>query len=201
MHSRYSLLFSLLMAVMLALAGCTSGPQVRSSSAPGWDFSEARTFSFVPEPSTNRAGYHTIITMQLMFSSRREMELRGFEFVADPAEADLLVNFHTQLDERIRVRNVPDPWAHRGFWDHRTGWYHPWPAHSAWPRSTRVEVDQTTEGMLNIDLIHAGTNMLVWEGVATQQVTARTLSDIGPSLDTAVHAVFQQFPVAVRPLP
>lgn len=198
MISRPDLRYLALIAILLILVGCAAGPQLRSNAAPGYDFSQARTFAFFPEPSTNRAGYHSIVTQQLMFSSRREMELRGLEFVDNPEAADLLINFHTQLDDRIRVRTVSDPWVNQRFWDHRNGWYQPWPAHRNWPQpSTRTEVQQTTEGSLNVDIIDARSNMLVWEGIATQRVTARTLNGIGPALDIAVHEIFSRFPLPV----
>lgn len=184
--------------VSLLLAGCATGPQIRSSAAPGVDFGAFRTFSFYAELGTDRAGYHSLVSQQLMFSARREMEVRGFEFVPDPAEADLLINFHGQLAEQVRVRTTPDPWMNQSYWNHRRGFYQPWPGHRSWPSHSNVSVDQFTEGQVNVDVVQASRQMLVWEGVASRRVTQRTLSDVGPALDGAVHQMFQTFPVAPR---
>jgi hypothetical protein len=35
------------------------------------------------------------------------MAVRGFQFVADPVELDLLINFHTQVAEQIRGCQMP----------------------------------------------------------------------------------------------
>lgn len=179
----------------LALTGCATTANVRSGSAPNVDFAGYRTFSFVSPLSTDRAGYHTLVSQQVMASSRRELEVRGLEFVADPGQADLLVNIHAHVNERLRVRSTPDPWVGRGYWNHRRGRYEPWMGHSRWPSHSRFEVDQISEGRLSVDLVDRRLNSLVWEGVAEKRVTQRTMNEVGPALDSAIHEVFAQFPV------
>ena len=107
--------------LVLAAAGCAITPDVRTNSAPGVDFKQFRTFSFLPSLSTDRAGYHTLVSQQLTFSTRRELEVRGLQFVADSAQADVLVNFHADVSEQLRVRSVPDPWVGQSYWNHRRG--------------------------------------------------------------------------------
>jgi hypothetical protein len=58
-----------------------------------------------------------------------------------------------------------------------------------------VEVDQVSEGRLSVDLIDRSQNTLVWEGVAAQRLTQRTMNDLGPAMDTAIHEIFAQFPL------
>lgn len=180
----------------LALAGCATSPTVRTESAPGVDFAAYRTFSFVSPLSTDRAGFHSLVSQQLVFSTRRELEVRGLVFVANPDDADMLVNFHAHVAEQLRVRSSPDPWVGPGYWNHRTGRYQPWRGHSGWPSHSRVEVDQISEGRLSVDLIDRRQNTLVWEGVAAQRLTQRTMNDLGPAMDAAIHEIFVQFPVA-----
>jgi hypothetical protein len=177
------------------LSGCAIKPDIRTDAAPGVNFLEYSTFSFYPSLSTDRAGFHSLISQQLMFSTRREMEVRGYKFVADPNEADLLLNFHTHVADQLRVRTVPDPWIGTSYWNHRRGFYDPWWGHSRWPSHNRVEVDQVSEGRLSVDVIDRQRNMLIWEGVASQRLTQRTLNDLGPALDEAVHLMFRRFPV------
>ena len=184
-----------------ALAGCAVSPDIRTDSAPGVDLRDFQTFSFFSPLSTDRAGFHSLVSQQLMFSTRREMEVRGFQFTPNPAEADVLINFHTHLAEQIRVRSVPDPWTGPSYWHHRRGFYDPWrghgrwPSHNQWPSQSRVDVDQFTEGRLSVDMIDRRQNMLVWEGVASQRLTQRTLNELGPALDDAIHEMFRMFPV------
>lgn len=189
-----------LLAILLA-TGCSSGPQVRHAVAPDVDLATTiQTFGFFPELSTDRAGLHTIVSRQLVSSTRREMEVRGFTYVENPANADVLINFHAHLSEQFRVRSTPSDmhWHGNTFWHHRRGFYDPWPGHRRWPTHSTVEVDQFTEGMLSIDIVASGSNVLIWEGVATQRLTQRTLNDLGPALDRAVHEIFQRFPAPPR---
>lgn len=185
----------LVLLAALAVAGCASSPTIRTEAAPGVDFGAYRTFSFVSPLSTDRAGFHTLVSQQLVFSTRRELEVRGLEFVADPAEADLLVNFHAHIAEQLRVRSTPDPWVGPTYWHHRRGFYDPWRGHSRWPSHSRVEVDQITEGQLNVDIVDRRLNMLVWEGVASQRLMQRTMNDLGPAMDSAIHDMFRTFPL------
>lgn len=185
----------LVLLAALALAGCASSPTIRTETAPGVDFGAFRTFSFVSPLSTDRAGFHTLVSQQLVFSTRRELEVRGLEFVADPAAADLLVNFHAHVAEQLRVRSTPDPWVGPTYWHHRRGFYDPWRGHSRWPSHSRVEVDQITEGQLNVDIVDRRRNMLVWEGVASQRLMQRTMNDLGPAMDSAIHDMFRTFPL------
>ena len=56
---------AMLTAVALAalvVAGCASGPKVRSDAAANVNFSGFKTFAFMPEPATDNAGYATLIT-------------------------------------------------------------------------------------------------------------------------------------------
>ena len=176
--------------------GCSTGPQIRSATAPGADLgNDYRTFSFFAELSTDRAGYHTILSRQLVSSARREMEVRGFTFVEQPAQADLLINFYTDVSDQFRVRTTSQHWHGDSFWGHRRGFYDPWPGHRHWPSHSTVELQQFSEGSLSVDIVATASNMLVWEGVATTRLTQRTLNDLGPALDNAVHRMFQRFPV------
>lgn len=185
---------------LLLTTSCANRPQLRTDSAPGFDFSQPTTFAFFDELSTNRAGYHSLLTQQLMFSTQREMEVRGFRMVEKTADPDLLINFHVDVADTIRVRNVPDRMSGPQFWNHRRSMYGPWPGHSRWPQPSRwprdrVEVTQETRGVLSIDLVDARSNLLVWEGVANKRLTQRTLNQLGPALDSAVHDLFARFPV------
>lgn len=185
----------LLLAAAVLLAACASGPQIRASSANDVDFGAFRTFGFLDSLSTDRAGFHTLVSQQLIFSTRREMEVRGLQFVADPAQADVLINFYVDAVDQVRVRSTTNRWSGPTYWNHRTGFYDPWRGHRGWPRHSTLTVDEFTQGMLSVDVIDARQRTLVWEGVASKRLTQRTLNDLAPALDDAVHRLFGEFPI------
>lgn len=197
-HSGHSMRIAVLLATAVLLSACTSGPQVRTSGADHIDFGAFRSFSFFNNLSTDRAGYHSLISQQLMASTRREMEVRGLEFVTDPAQADLLINFYVDVGTELRVRNTGPMWTGPTYWDHRRGFYDPWRGHRGWPAASGVDVQQITRGTLNVDVVEASRNVLIWEGVASRRLTQRTLNDLGPAMDEAVHYIFREFPVVPR---
>ncbi|MFP4208362.1 MAG: DUF4136 domain-containing protein [Wenzhouxiangella sp.] len=177
--------------MLLLLTACATGPAVYTTAAPGADLSRYQRFAFVEPLGTDRAGYASIVSQQLTFSTRRELELRGLEFVDQAGQADLLVNFFGHLDEQIRTRQVADPFYGPSFYNFRYGFYNPWPSYSI-----STEVQQFSEGTLVIDLIDARTNQMVWEGTARNEVSEKSRREAASRLDDAVKRIFADFPVA-----
>lgn len=181
------LLFSLV--CLLLVTGCASGPTIRSNVDPSANFHAFHTFSFFQPLSTDREGYQSLISQQLVASAQRELEARGLR--RDDTHPDLLINFSADLDERLRVTQMPSP-ATRGFNRHRHGLY------STWPTYQRTEIRQYTRGTLGIDVVDAARRQLVWEGVALSRVTQSTTNNLGPVLNDAVIEIFREFPLLPR---
>ena len=173
----------------LLLSACASAPQIETRQAPDAEFSRYDTFAFVDPLGTDRAGYASLISRQLKFSIRRELEMLGFEYTEEPAQADMLVNAHTHLDEKIRARQVADPLMGPTYWDYRYGFYTSWPSYS-----TRTELTQYSVGTLTIDLVDARDRVMVWEGFARNEVSEKTRRDAAKGLDEAVASIFARFP-------
>lgn len=171
------------------LAGCASGPTVRSNVDPSVDFNRFRTFAFLQPLSTDREGYQTLVSQQLVASAQRELEARGL--VRSDDNPDLLVNFSADLDQRLRVTQVPVA-AGAGMGRHRHGLY------GTWPTYQRTEIRQYTKGTLLIDVVDAARRQLVWEGVALGRVTQSTTNNLGPVLNDAVVEIFREFPLPPR---
>jgi hypothetical protein len=179
-----------LAGIALTAAGCASTPDVRVNSDPTANFSKYRTFGFADPLGTDRGGYPSSVSQHLNTTARTQLEARGLRYVeSDP---DLVVNFGAALDQKYRVSSTPTPTMGVGYYGYRTGMYAAYPMYQ----------DQTTvtpynEGTLNIDIADARRRQLVWEGVVRATVNDKTLSNIGPVLDTAVANAFAKYPVPV----
>ena len=174
---------------LLALAACSSGPDVRALSDPSANFSQYQTFGFMTPLGTDKAGYRSVVSQQLSDSTRRQMEARGFRY--DPASPQLLVNFNANLNDKMRVTTVPEPvMGGYGYYGYRRGFYSPWPMYSE-----RTEVTQFSEGTLTIDVVDAARKQMLWEGTVTKSVTSKDMQNVNAALDTAVAAAFTKFPV------
>lgn len=183
---------ALVIAALILVAGCaSSGPTVRAISDPAVDWTQFQTFAFHSPLATDRDGFQTVLSQQLMASTRRELEARGLRY--DPDSPQLLVNFATNIDERLDVTTVPAPmgptWGSP--WGWRSGFYQPWPAHPV----NETRVTQYQQGTLTIDVINPATRQLVWEGVVTDRVSQNIIRNPGPTLDAAITASFVEFPV------
>jgi hypothetical protein len=179
-------------AGLLALAGCATGPQVRTDYDRSADFTQYRSFAFASPLGTDRAGYQTIVSQHLKAATQRELEARGLR--RDDAAPQLLVNFNAQLSDKVRVTTVPGPaWGMgygRGYYGYRAGLYSAWP----WYRDETI-VTPYQEGTLNIDVVDAARKQLVWEGVVIGTVTQAALDDVQAAIDAAVAAAFAKYPV------
>lgn len=187
MLNKANFIFFILAALLLT--ACASAPRIETMQAPGVDFSDYESFAFVDSLGTDRAGYASLISRQLKFSIRRELEMLGFTYAEEQAQAGMLVNAHTHLDEKIRAREVADPLMGPTYWDYRYGFYTAWPSYS-----TRTEVTQYSVGTLTIDLIDAAERVMIWEGTARNEITEKTRRDAAHAIDQAVASIFKQFP-------
>lgn len=184
---RQSLLLASTVAV-LALVGCASAPTVRAMFEPSTNFAQYKSFGFMSPLDTDRAGYRSIVSQQLMAATQRELEARGMTRVE--ASPQLLVNFSADLSEKLQVTSMPGPTVVSGRYGYRRGVYSTWPAYE------QTTVTQYTQGTLTIDIVDAARKQLVWEGVVTDSVTQKDLDDIPTAIKAAVAAAFTKYPVA-----
>jgi hypothetical protein len=188
-HAFSTPLLACSLVCLLLVTGCATGPTIRSNVDPGANFNGFRTFSFFQPLSTDREGYQSLISQQLIASAQRELEARGL--TRDDSKPDLLVNFSADLDQRLRITQTPAP-VSSSFNRHRHGLY------STWPTYQRTEVRQYTQGTLGVDVVDAARRQLVWEGFAIGRVTQRTTDNLGPVLNDAVVEIFREFPLPPR---
>lgn len=136
-------------ALFLLAAGCSS----ISTSADydtTTDFSKYRTWTWFEGPRPGGA-IDGLTEKRIRTSLEAELPGRGLSKVAEGA--DLLVNYHMSVTQRIDV--IPTT-AYYGY-----GW-----GHGYYGAAYGSEVRVYDEGTLLIDLIEAKTKTLVWRGTA-----------------------------------
>lgn len=186
---RNAVLAATAMAVVMAMAGCATGPTIRTAVNPGSDFSHYQTFGWVAELGTDRAGYSTITTNHFKAAVRREMEALGFEY--SPSAPDLLVNFHARIEERVATYTTREPISMlgAGYYGYRYGLY------TAWPYYARdIDTVYYKVGTANIDVVDADERQLIWEGVIEGRLTEDELDNPRQAIAEAVHELFEEFP-------
>lgn len=184
----------LLMAALACLAACSSGPTIRADQDPSADFTRYRTWGFVEETGTDRAGYSTLVTTHFKNAIRTQMETRGYAYTEE--NPDLLVNFFTSMRERTDTRSSPGVFLGTRYYQNRFGVY------TAWPLYARdVETSNYQVGTASIDVVDAARKQLIWEGIAEGRISDEARENPGPAIASAVADIFGKFPVATGSAP
>jgi hypothetical protein len=169
----------------LVLTACATGPKISVDYDRDADFSAYRSFGFFAKLGTDESGYQSLVTQTLKAATRREMEARGYVYAE--TGADLLVNFNARLERQLRIRQATPMPAYYGY---RGGWYGGWYGYSY-----GTQVDQYTEGTLNVDVVDAERRQLVWEGVAVGRVNPERADEKRKAaIEAAVAEIFQRYP-------
>ena len=103
-------------------------------------------------------------------AARRQMEARGY--VYDETSPDLWVNLNAYMQEKTDVVNTPEV-DYDYYYSYRARRYLSVPY---W--RDRTEVYQYTEGTMNVDLVDAAQNRLVWTGVAVGRLRSEAMTAI-----------------------
>ncbi len=173
--------------IFVWLAGCSTTPTIVTNADPSADLGSYQTFDFIQPLSTDRDGVRTLLSTHLIEATTRELEDVGMRRVME--DPQLLVNFFVSTRETIETRTVP---ASSLSMSHRRGRYGVWGGYSLHMSTT--EVVQRTEGTINVDLVDAARNQLVWEGAATGRVTDRTRRELEQTVNSAISDIFARFP-------
>lgn len=177
------------LCLLLAVAACASAPTIESNYDHSANFAAYRTFGFFSPLGTDKAGYATLVTQTLKDATRREMEARGYTY--SETNPDLLLNFNAKLAKQVQVSQIPMG-PPMGYYGYRGGFYGGWGGYY-------TDVDQYTEGTLNIDLVDAARRQLVWEGVAIGRVTEKHRENREAAINAAVAEIFKKFPPRTGP--
>jgi hypothetical protein len=177
------LAFSLLAA--LAVTGCVT-MQAGSDYYREADFSGYRTYSWISDSpliqsDSERVSISPLSVRQIREAIERELNGKGFTFVAEPQAADFAVSFTVGARDMISMSDYPE--AYRGSWR--------WGAPYYWPN---VDVYMYTEGMLAIDVFDRATSEPVWHGWARKQILSADIDDPQTTIDAAVSEILRDFP-------
>jgi Domain of unknown function (DUF4136) len=177
------------LAAVVLLAGCESGPQVRSNLDPSANLSSYKTYMFAEKTGTDRPGYSTPITSYFKEAIRREMDSRGYRYV-EGGPADLLIDFNANAKENVDVRTTPGSTFGYGYgyYGYRGGLY----GAAAFP--PEVETVRYKTGTANVDVVDLSRKQVVWEGIVEGRLTDKIMKDPRTAINNAIAEMFLQFP-------
>lgn len=182
-HHRH-LLVAIFVAAILLLIACAS-QRARMDYDPSAMFSGYHSFVWMPRehhPSRNE-----IVSAQAQAAIEAELVRKGFSRVADPANADFVVDFTIGPQDRIDVDTYPLPY----FIPDETV-YSDWWGGPYW--GMQVNLQQYREGTLAVDVFDPVSRMPVWHGWAGRQLTQSNTERGRASISATVQEALQGFP-------
>ncbi len=177
------------LAAAALIAGCASGPTIRSNVDPGANLSSYKTYMFAEKVGTDRPGYATPISAYFKEAIRREMDARGYQYVEN-GPAELLVNFNANAKENVDVRTTPGSTYGYGYgyYGYRGGLY----GAAAFP--PEVQTVRYKTGTANVDVVDLSRKQVVWEGIAEARLTDKMMNDPRTAISSVIAEMFAQFP-------
>ena len=180
-------------AALSMLAGCESGPTIRTNADPAANLSSYKTYMFAEKTGTDGQNYSTPITSYFKESIRREMDARGYKYV-EGGPAELLVNFNANARENVDVRTTPGATYGyggygTGYYGYRGGMYGYGAAYAPEVETVRYKV-----GTANVDVVDLSKKQVVWEGIAEARLTDKMMKDPRTAISGVITEMFLQFP-------
>ena len=102
------------------LTACASTPDVYTQIAPGANFAGIKTYAFISEASTDKAGYQSLETNFLKVAVAQQLDARGL--VYEPNNPDVIMNFYLLTAEKLKTTQTPNM-AMGGYYGYRGGYY------------------------------------------------------------------------------
>ena len=186
-----------IMALSL-LAACASSPPVTSVDyKPDYDFRAVQKLAFYDD-SGEVSGNNPIMLSDMVrdrIDSGLETALKakGYTWVEDASQADLLVSWHLVTQDKTDVRTYQTPSMGVGYG--RYGGYNRYSMYNCWGcgSQTEVSVKNYTEGTFIVDMIDPRLKKSVWRGV-TQSRLKGELGHEQANYDAAADRIMADFP-------
>ena len=184
----------LALAALALLAGCATGPRITTEADPDADFSRYRTFAFYSPLAIEPEGYSSAASDRMKAAVRAQMEARGYIYTTDRPDLWVNINAYTQRQTDVTVMPTVD---YAYYYSYRARGYYVVPY---W--RDRTDVYRYTEGTINVDIIDAARNRLVWEGIAVGRVGRMKDAAVRDQrIDSAIADIFAEYPYRAGMVP
>ena len=190
------------LAVCTLLAACASGPP-----KPTVDYKADYNFSAVKKIAFYRSSGQVSGDNPLRLSDMQRGRIdealsyaltnRGFQMVTDTTQADLLISWALDTENKTDVRTweTPSRGVGMGYGGYYGG-YNRYSAYNCWscaPTRTEVSVQNYTQGTFIVDMIDPELQKSVWRGVTQSRLKGQHSEDQG-KYNAAATAIFAAFP-------
>ena len=169
-----------LLFLLAAVVGCSTVYDVQTDYDTKTDFTNLRTYNWLPVP--DKADIDSLDVIRVQKAVNAEMQAKGLRLTSD--NPDFLIAEHLGKKDKVSVRNWGyDYGPYAGYWG------------GAWGPSGGVSTYQFEEGSLILDFVDAQTKKMIWRGSAKAEVNdARTPEKRDELITEAVQKILKSFP-------
>jgi len=186
------------LAAGLLLSACASGPPKPTVDYKrSYSFSGVKTIAFYDESGQvigdNPLRISDIEHERIDDALAYALGNKGFRFVNNASEADLLLSWHLVTQEKTDIRT----------WNTPTYGYNRYSAYNCWscaPTHTEVSVRQYTQGTFIVDLIDPAMRKSVWRAIIQSRLSKKSDNDQA-KYNEAATAIFATFPPGMNTTP
>jgi Domain of unknown function (DUF4136) len=193
--------FALLTLGLTLLAACASQPpKPMVDFSPNHDFSQDKRIGLYARSGGVTGRSHMTLTPfqeeRINQALRRALESKGFVFVNNPRQADLLISWHLNLTEKTDVKTFSEP-ASIGMAP-AFGRYNRYAMYNCFNcmNQTDVRVTEYTQGTFIVDMIDPRKQASVWRSVTQSKLKGEMIKD-QERLNDAAELVLGDFPPGV----
>jgi hypothetical protein len=194
-------LAALAASALLLLSACSSGPpKPELDYNQQYDFAKVRTVAFYK--NSGEVSGDNPLQLSDMQRNRIDdaikvaVENRGFTFLADASEADLLLTWHLATQNKTDVRSYQSAsMGYGGGGYGRYGGYNRYSSYNCWscsPTQTNVSVSNYTEGTFIVDMIDPELRQSVWRAVTESKLKGEKMEQA--RTNEAAALIFESFP-------
>lgn len=189
---RFTLL-GLALLLLLGLSACRTF-NVRSDWDESVSFDGMRRFAWLEPPVAEGAdpfADNSLLRKRVRVAIETNLTGRGFESVANPADADFLVTYGVVLDQKLRVNGGVTTYGGYGGY----GGYGRWPVGVGGSYGA-PDVRNYQESTLIIDFLDPASKDLVWRGWASGILQTRDRDSGQARFEAGIKAVLDAYPPA-----
>jgi len=146
-------------ALLLAVAACAT-TKIETDYYESFSFAGHDTFAWIAEHPmvVHSVDVSPFAEGRIQQSIINALQQKGIRYVADPADAKLLIGFSVSSKEKISVTSAPYAGPYWGGYPWVGAYYQ------------TVDVHQYAEGRLTIDIFDTEQKLPVWHGSATKNI-------------------------------
>ena len=184
-------------AASIILAACSSTPKPDVDYKSDYNFMGVKKIAFYKfsgdVTGDNPLQLSDFQKERIDEALRYALEIKGLQFVDDPADADMLISWHLATQDKTDVRTYQTPayGAYGGY-----GRYNRYAGYNCWncmPTQTEVSVQNYTEGTFIVDMIDPAMRKSVWRSVTQSRLKGTHENDQG-KFNEAAMIIMEGFP-------